>query len=72
MRFLCSPMAKKPLPVFEHITVTGWGAKGKAIAKVDGLVVFITGAVPGDVVDLQVKRKKKSYADATTTRLITA
>jgi len=72
MRFLCSPMAKKPLPVFEHITVTGWGAKGKAIAKVDGLVVFITGAVPGDVVDLQVKRKKKSYAEATTTRLITA
>ena len=64
-------MAKKPLPVFEGVTVTGWGAKGKAIAKVDGLVVFITGAVPGDVVDLRVTRKKKSYAEATVTRRIT-
>ncbi|MEO5585216.1 MAG: TRAM domain-containing protein, partial [Flavobacteriales bacterium] len=64
-------MAKKALPVFENITVTGWGAKGKAIAKLDGLVIFITGAVPGDVVDLRVTRKKKSYAEATATRLIT-
>lgn len=71
MRFLCSPMAKKPLPIFEHVTVTGRGTKGKAIAKVDGLVVFITGAVPGDVVDLRVTRKKKNHAEATATRLIT-
>ncbi len=55
----------------EHITVTGWGAKGKSIAKVEGLVVFITGAVPGDVVDLRVTRKKKSYAEAVVERLIT-
>lgn len=56
-------MAKKQLPVLAQITVTGWGAKGKALAKVDGLVVFISGAVPGDVVDVQLTRKKKSYAE---------
>lgn len=65
-------MAKKTLPILEHITVTGWGAKGKALAKVDGLVVFIQGAVPGDVVNVQLTRKKKSYAEGRVTDLITA
>lgn len=39
-------------------------AEGKAIAKVDNLVIFVPYAVPGDVVDLQIKRKKHSYAEA--------
>ena len=54
----------------ENIAVTGWAAKGKALAKVDGLVVFITGAVPGDVVDLRITRKKKSHAEAEMVRLV--
>ncbi len=55
---------KKPLPLLENITITGVAAEGKAIAKVDNLVVFVLYAVPGDVVDLQVRRKKHSYAEA--------
>ena len=55
---------KKPLPLLENITITDVAAEGKAIAKVDNLVVFVTYAVPGDVVDLQVRRKKHSYAEA--------
>ena len=55
---------KKPLPLLENITITGVAAEGKAIAKVDNLVVFVPYAVPGDVVDLQVRRKKHSYAEA--------
>lgn len=55
---------KKPLPVLEQIEITGVAAEGKAIAKVDNLVVFVPFAVPGDVVDLQIKRKKHSYAEA--------
>lgn len=39
-------------------------AEGKAIAKVDDLVVFIPYVVPGDIVDLQIKRKKNKYAEA--------
>ena len=39
-------------------------AEGKAIAKVDDLVIFVPYVVPGDVVDLQIKRKKNKYAEA--------
>lgn len=63
-------MAKAKDFLLEHVPVTGWAAKGKALAKVDGLVVFITGAVPGDVADLRVFRKKKSFAEAEATRIV--
>ena len=39
-------------------------AEGKAIAKVNDLVIFVPYVVPGDVVDLQIKRKKNKYAEA--------
>ena len=39
-------------------------AEGKAIAKVNDLVIFVPYGVPGDVVDLQIKRKKNKYAEA--------
>lgn len=55
---------RKPLPILENITITDVAAEGKALAKVDNLVVFVPYAVPGDVVDLQVRRKKHSYAEA--------
>ena len=55
---------KKPLPLLENITIPDVAAEGKAIAKVDNLVIFVPYAVPGDVVDLQIKRKKHSYAEA--------
>ena len=55
---------KKPLPLLENITITDVAAEGKALAKVNDLVVFVPYVVPGDVVDLQVKRKKNKYAEA--------
>lgn len=55
---------KKELPLLEKITITDVAAEGKAIAKVDDLVVFVPYVVPGDVVDLQIKRKKHHYAEA--------
>lgn len=55
---------KKPHPILENITVTDVAAEGKAIAKVNDIVVFIPFAVPGDVVDLQVTRKKSSFMEA--------
>jgi len=55
---------KKELPLLEEITITDIAAEGKAIAKVNDLVVFVPYVVPGDVVDLQVKRKKNKYAEA--------
>lgn len=55
---------KKPLPLLERVLITDVAAEGKAIAKVDGLAVFVPYVVPGDVVDLQVRRKKHNYAEA--------
>ena len=49
---------KKELPVLENITITDVAAEGKALARVNDMVVFVPFCVPGDVVDLQVKRKK--------------
>lgn len=47
---------------FEKITVTDAGAKGKSIAKTsEGAVIFIENAVPGDVVDIQTFKKKKTF-----------
>ena len=55
---------KKQLPVLEQVMVTDLAAEGKAIAKVNDVVVFIPFAVPGDVVNLQVTRKKSSFMEA--------
>lgn len=56
--------SKKPLPVFEKITITDIAAEGNAIAKVNDIVVFVHFVVPGDVVDLQVTRKKNHFMEA--------
>lgn len=55
---------RKELPLLEKVTITDVAAEGKAIARVDDMVVFVPYVVPGDVVDLQVKRKKHHYAEA--------
>jgi 23S rRNA (uracil1939-C5)-methyltransferase len=56
-------MKKKPLPVLEKVLITGIAAEGKAIAKYNDWVIFIPFVVPGDVVDIQLTRKKHSYAE---------
>ncbi len=55
---------RKELPLLEKVTITDVAAEGKAIARVDDMVVFVPYVAPGDVVDLQVKRKKHHYAEA--------
>ena len=50
--------------MLEKVTITDVAAEGMALARVNDLVVFVPYVVPGDVVDLQVKRKKHSYAEA--------
>ena len=48
----------------EQITITDFAAEGKSLARVDDMVVFVPFTVPGDVVDLQVRRKKHSFMEA--------
>ncbi len=55
---------QKPLPILEQVLITGLAAEGKAIAKTGEKVIFIPYAVPGDVVDLQVTRKKSNFLEA--------
>jgi 23S rRNA (uracil1939-C5)-methyltransferase len=59
---------KKPLPVLEGIEITGVAAEGKALAKVNDLVVFVPWTAPGDIVDIQLTRKKNSYAEGRAVR----
>ena len=74
---------KKNLPILEHIEITGVAAEGKAIAKVQsdqvpsdqvpsdkGMVVFVPNCVPGDIVDLQVTKKKHSFMEARVLRIV--
>ena len=61
---------KKPLPILENVTITDYAAEGKSLARVNDLVVFVPFAVPGDVVDLQVRRKKHSYCEAEIIRMV--
>ena len=53
----------KPLPLLENITITDVAAEGKAIARVEDRVVFVPFVAPGDVVDIQLTKKKSSYAE---------
>jgi len=55
---------RKKLPVFEHVLIEDIAAEGKAMARVDEMVVFVKNALPGDVVDLQLTRKRKNFAEA--------
>lgn len=66
IEYFC-PMSKnrRENKIFENLTIIGAAAKGKAVAKApDGRVVFITNAVPGDVVDVQTTKKRKAYYEA--------
>ena len=54
---------QKQLPIYYEVTITDVAAEGKAIAKVDDMVIFTQYAVPGDVVDLQIFKKKKNYME---------
>lgn len=60
---------KKELPLLEKVTITDVAAEGKALTKVNDLVVFVPYVVPGDVVDLQIKRKKNHYAEAVAVKI---
>jgi 23S rRNA (uracil1939-C5)-methyltransferase len=59
---------RRPNPLLENIRITDLAAEGKAIAKIDGMVVFVPFAVPGDLVDIQVTRKRKSYMEGFITK----
>ena len=61
---------KKNLPVFENIEITGVAAEGKALVRINDIVTFVPNCVPGDVVDLQITKKKHSFMEAKVLRVV--
>lgn len=63
-------MKKKQLPLLEGITISDIGSEGQAVARHNDLVIFVKGAVPGDVCNIQLTRKKNKYAEGFITEVI--
>jgi len=62
---------RRKLPIYENIEIVDLAAEGKAIAKIivagdeeRELIVFVKDCIPGDIVDIQVNRKKKNFMEA--------
>ncbi len=51
------------MPLIKQVTVTDIAAQGKALARIDNFVTFVSNALPGDVVDIQLTRRRKSYQE---------
>ncbi len=54
---------KKSLPILSDIEIIDIAAEGNAIAKIDNKVIFIPQGIPGDIVDVQLTRKRTSYLE---------
>ena len=64
-------MAKKKQEIIlENVVIETVAAEGKAIAKIDGTVLFVQFAVPGDIVDVKVTKKKKNYMEGFILRMV--
>ena len=62
---------KKQDIILENVLIESVAAEGKALARVDGTVLFVPFAVPGDVVDVKVTKKKKNYMEGYILRIVT-
>jgi len=61
---------KKPLPLLEGVTIEAVAAEGKCLFHWEDLVVFVPFCVPGDVCDVQIRRKKHSFAEGEVVRIV--
>ena len=63
-------MKKKNLPFIENVEITGVAAEGKALVRINDIVTFVPNCVPGDIVDLQITKKKHSFMEARVVRVV--
>ena len=54
----------KEYPLLENVTIQAVAAEGKCVTHIDNIAVFVPFVVPGDVVDLRIRKKKRSYCEA--------
>ena len=62
--------SKKPLPLLEGVTIEAVAAEGKCLFHWNDLVVFVPFCVPGDICDIQIRRKKHSFAEGEVVRFV--
>lgn len=62
---------KKEEILLQNISIESVAAEGKSMAHVDGAVLFVEYAVPGDIVDVRVIKKKKNYMEGVITKIVT-
>ena len=62
---------KKPLPLLESVTIEAVAAEGKSLFHWNDMVVFVPFCVPGDVCDVQIRRKKHRFAEGEVVRFVT-
>ena len=61
---------RKSYPVLQDVEITAVAAEGNALARVDDMVVFVPYGAPGDIVDIQLGKKRKSYAEGRIVRMV--
>jgi 23S rRNA (uracil1939-C5)-methyltransferase len=62
-------MGKMRNVILENLEVSAYAAGGKSLSRLDGKVVFIEGAVPGDIVDVRLSKNKKDWAEGKATSI---
>ncbi|HCT94009.1 MAG: 23S rRNA (uracil-5-)-methyltransferase RumA [Bacteroidetes bacterium GWE2_39_28] len=63
-------MGRRDRELFQNIEIETVAAEGKSLAHVNGKVIFVPFTVPGDIVDIQVKIKRKGYMEGFVTNMI--
>lgn len=61
---------KKNLPLYPAVEITGIAAEGKALTRIDDCVVFVPYCVPGDIIDLQITKKKHNFMEGRVERFV--
>jgi 23S rRNA (uracil1939-C5)-methyltransferase len=56
--------------ILENILITDYAAEGKSLVRHDGKVVFVSGAIPGDLVNIQIGKSKKDWAEGRTIKIV--
>ncbi len=63
-------MARKKHPVIENLLITDIAAEGVSIGRHDNYVIFVRGVIPGDIVDVQLTRTRKAYAESKLLKIV--
>lgn len=61
---------RRDLPTLEGVEIIDVAAEGNSLARVNDMVVFIPYGAPGDIVDVKLSKKKKSYAEGHITQIV--